>query len=646
MNKYAAQRIVRYVLTALTLFSLSACGGGGSGGASASPPTYSIVATVTGLSGAGLVLQNNGTIDLPVGANGTFNISTAALSGSAYALTVKNQPRSPAQTCVIANGSGVVATNNVSNITVTCIASPTVTLSASATAVYKGDTVTLTWSSTNATACVAGGAWTGNLATSGSQAISVTNLGVSTYLVNCGTASATASVNASSRPVPTTLVPIQTYERSSTVAYPAVITAAYANIASEIISVPTPAAEGDYSQLAVTKMGFQPNWYPYTSSDTSVIQIGLYKTTTINKQAGFSKAIIPHDAGGWLMDYYNRGYFPSTLDRIQSIGANTVVYADSAFIKSMDISAKTVTLYGKYFPPDQVLIDMGNLAKARDLDFTFMLGIYPGDILGNDSWTVPKFYAAIGALSDADPFWDAWFVAYKSVLVERAILAQKVGATRFVIGFNLGYMTKLGNQRWAELISAIRSAGYRGKVGYFSNTGGARNDFINISDATKRNEFMRLFDEVGLDIYAPIISSSNETLSSDQARSRIYESLKMQVNSIQAAGVPILLMIGTPSVHTGTTSSNYTEPSLSCDQLKGLTRDYATQADVYEAAAQLVNDQEPNAAGSIKGIFSWGYHYIDNPRKHTINGDACFDFSASIRNKPAEAVMSYWFSAW
>jgi hypothetical protein len=297
----------------------------------------------------------------------------------------------------------------------------------------------------------------------------------------------------------TTSVNIQTYERSPTVAYPASITSAIASLTQEIVSVETPKSAGEYSQLSVTKVGYQPSWYPYTAQDSTPIQIGLYKADTINKQPNFTKAIIPHDAGGWLMDYYNGGYFPTTFDRIKNIGGNNVVYADSAIIKTMDVNAKSVVLVGKYFPPDQVILDMGNLARSRGMDFTVMMGIYPGDTLGNDTWTVPKFGAAISKLSDDDPFWDAWFNAYKSILAERAALAQRAGATKFVLGFNLDYMVTRGNSRWAALIKAVRDAGFSGKISYFSGTGAGTNGFLSAKNTNykkyKKSDCIDIFRE-------------------------------------------------------------------------------------------------------------------------------------------------------
>ncbi len=76
--------------------------------------------TVTGLSGTGLVLQDNGGDNLTVTKNGTFAFATALATGKAYAVTVATQPTSPAQTCTVMNGTGTISTSNVTNVSVTC----------------------------------------------------------------------------------------------------------------------------------------------------------------------------------------------------------------------------------------------------------------------------------------------------------------------------------------------------------------------------------------------------------------------------------------------------------------------------------------------------------------------------------------------
>src|SRR5436309_546234 len=82
--------------------------------------TFSVGGTVSGLIGTGLVLQDNGGDNLPVSANSTFTFSTAIASGAAYSVTVLTQPTNPSQSCTVTNGSGTVASTNVTNVAVAC----------------------------------------------------------------------------------------------------------------------------------------------------------------------------------------------------------------------------------------------------------------------------------------------------------------------------------------------------------------------------------------------------------------------------------------------------------------------------------------------------------------------------------------------
>jgi N-acetylneuraminic acid mutarotase len=113
-------KLCAFALMPVGLFALSACGGGGSGSTTTPPPaTYTIGGTVSGLSGSGLVLQDNGGNNLPVGANGAFTFSTPVAGGGAYDVTVLTQPSNPAESCIVKNGSGA-ATANIASVQITC----------------------------------------------------------------------------------------------------------------------------------------------------------------------------------------------------------------------------------------------------------------------------------------------------------------------------------------------------------------------------------------------------------------------------------------------------------------------------------------------------------------------------------------------
>lgn len=105
----------------LAALGLAACGGGG---ASVPPPTYTVGGTVTGLSGSGLVLALNLGPGVAVAASGAFVFPDHLASGAAYSVTVASPPASPAEDCRVANGTGVIGTGNVTNVTVTCAPVP------------------------------------------------------------------------------------------------------------------------------------------------------------------------------------------------------------------------------------------------------------------------------------------------------------------------------------------------------------------------------------------------------------------------------------------------------------------------------------------------------------------------------------------
>ena len=81
---------------------------------------YSVGGTVTGLSGSGLVLQNNSGDNFSVSASGAFVFSTDVANGDTYAVTVATQPTNPAQTCIVHNGSGTIDKADITHVIVTC----------------------------------------------------------------------------------------------------------------------------------------------------------------------------------------------------------------------------------------------------------------------------------------------------------------------------------------------------------------------------------------------------------------------------------------------------------------------------------------------------------------------------------------------
>src|SRR5581483_6330337 len=62
---------------------------------------------------------------------------------------------------------------------------PSISMSVQPTSIVEGQSATLKWSASNASSCMASGAWTGTQAISGSMTITPTAVGTGTYTLNC-----------------------------------------------------------------------------------------------------------------------------------------------------------------------------------------------------------------------------------------------------------------------------------------------------------------------------------------------------------------------------------------------------------------------------------------------------------------------------
>ena len=85
---------------------------------STGPATYTVGGNVIGLAAGATVPVLNATETLTITANGPFTLPTGLISGGSYALTV-GTPTS-AQMCTVRNGSGTVASANVTNVVIYC----------------------------------------------------------------------------------------------------------------------------------------------------------------------------------------------------------------------------------------------------------------------------------------------------------------------------------------------------------------------------------------------------------------------------------------------------------------------------------------------------------------------------------------------
>lgn len=456
------------------------------------------------------------------------------------------------------------------------------------------------------------------------------------------------------------------YMRSDTVAYPAgylpasglpnariglsgqeTVTDANGAFSVPSSTVPT----HNTTSLAVTLANYMPAWYPWIPDDAKqILPLALYPKAAAAARPGFISAIVPHDMGGFLPGVYAEGMTQPTFARIRSVaGANMVAFADPAWVTAFDVATNSVTmgpspLNANWGMASRSMYEtMVSDAKGRGLQFMMLLGIEGDGSLGNRFTSVPFTNGA---------FWDAWFAAYQPLVLERTAIARDLGIEYVAIGYDLGYLWPLGPTRWQRLIAAMRGIGYTGKIVNFAAASFVYQqnpyDQQAFADGSHdRVQFMGLFDAIGITFYDGIARTSpGEVVSNDQARAHMRSGVKAVLDSLSVSPVPVLVMIGVPSVHGGVSTGEYIEPCLPCNSVAPLrTRDYDQQADFYQAVSEVINDS-PTGNGHVMGLFSWGYHYRDDPTWGSSPGDSAYDKSASIRGKPAEAVMRSWSERW
>jgi len=203
-------------------------------------------------------------------------------------------------------------------------ASATLSMSVTKTSARVGDSVTLTWSSANATSCTASGAWSGTQITSGSLTLPTSQTGASTYQLSCngGGGSAQGSVTLTVVAAPTQ------------VSVPGLLAPV------PVASGPcVPGGDSDYQTTCISTEAGIPGKYATFSADLSG-QVQLTGANPPTVQTGGSCS------GGWNA---STGQFQVNTslgnDAIAFTGADiTEVTFSSSFLASLGLSGSVTGL--------------------------------------------------------------------------------------------------------------------------------------------------------------------------------------------------------------------------------------------------------------------------------------------------------------
>lgn len=349
------------------------------------------------------------------------------------------------------------------------------------------------------------------------------------------------------------------------------------------------------------------------------------------------------------MDVYGQGLFPSTMKRgREQAGANLVALVDTIEVTAIDVAAAQVAMAGSPPWPNRhhpsisargIYTDLVGAARAQGLRVMLLLQVYP------DVPVIGPYFTSLQSLNkDRTAFFEAWFAQMKPLVVERARVARDLNIEYLALGLNHYFLNEMASYAlWEDLLSAVRSTGYHGQVGLFDGGFDGRQFYHGREDMLR---FSRLFDFLGLTVYSLISpSASGEPPPRQQTRAAMRDGVRRLLDRHRDLGQPLFLLMGTPSVFGGASREEYIEPCLACNSVAPARLiDWQQQADAYQAAFEVINER-PSGAGQVQGLLTWGYHYRDDPSRLLVSGDSSYDKSASIRGKPAEAVMRSWLQS-
>jgi hypothetical protein len=227
-------------------------------------------------------------------------------------------------------------------------------------------------------------------------------------------------------------------------------------------------------------------------------------------------------------------------------------------------------------------------------------------------------------LSANSEWWDDWFEAYEAFAVDQAQIAQQCNADMLVIGMSIDGAVVPGNaDRWRGLISNVRTI-YSGPLSYGSFT----NENFSEADAFPYDSL----DYIAVYLWSNVSMADAPTIpdlvtSFERFNDTQFEPLSRRFDK------PIIFLTPFQSRDHGA-QQVWFEPGMSSTDVG---EDLLIQAMLYEAFFQAVQDEE-----WVAGVWTWGYWWRDDFDTQWTPGDAMFNKSSSVRNKPGVWIFKKW----
>lgn len=325
------------------------------------------------------------------------------------------------------------------------------------------------------------------------------------------------------------------------------------------------------------------------------------------------------------MDTYWQAYAPSIFENLSALGANTVIISPQ-WMASLD-SPLLYPEIGRTLFSQQLLYVLG---QAQG--FGLKTGIYPQFVFNNPDlfWSQkPKTVL----------WWEEWFESYHNFIINYAKLAELSGVDYLLIGgkdilpafsggnYPGGNETTLSYDSeplWQDIILDLRKT-FTGDLIWVTNVH---------TTADPLPEFIPTFDGIYIIVDSPLTTAKEPTF--DEIAYGFTNVIDQNIYEIyRSTGLPVYLGLGYPSANQAASGCLLINDQCNNDglflhnEIEAAETNLDIQMLIYEAVLPVIASRPWIAGTSIRGY---------NPTLIS------HDQISSIAGKPAEALISDWFS--
>ena len=281
--------------------------------------------------------------------------------------------------------------------------------------------------------------------------------------------------------------------------------------------------------------------------------------------------------------------------------------------------------------------DLNYLSKSLDENDNSL--VYFTSLMGDDG--AGRDGAVLGHYDVEDT--ESFFAAFKTVMLQHASIAEKIGADLFIMGQELALYFNSENrlswgyqENWEDVLDSMREV-YSGNITYGAHFGVSHTNPSNNSNEALKLSFGNSLDAIGIDMYAvePVNVQGEltyETITVEEMIrlwARLPDSEVSPVQELRKIhdlwGLPIVI------TETARMSGRYIDGTSEYDEN---FFDFQGQANKYHADLFVLN--------VYLGDIDISYPAL--PYQHEYRISSQDNYSANINNKPSEDVIKYFYS--